>query len=453
MKVERKDLDALTAELTLVVEKTDYLPEYEKQLKEYQQKAQLKGFRKGKTPLSIIKKMYGAATMQESVSKILGEKINDLISGDEFNIIGEPLFLDEGNVPEIDHTMPDDYSYRFEVGLEPEFELKGAGEEDSYVKRFVEISDEMIDEEMKVAQERLGQQKEVDGPIEAGDIVYLKIHEKENGEIKEGGLSSEFSVSWDKIYEKYQKQLEKAKLGDHLEINVFELEEGLDRDNVIKYFLKINSDTDEAREVPENELYDAEITKITRLELAEMDQDFFDKYFGKDQVSNIEEAREKIREFLSSHFDNESTNLLNREIMEKLVELNVFDLPKDFLKKWITREQELEDDQFEAFLQEMKWRIIKKKLVKKHDIKVEEKEILEHFVQMIRNYSPYIDEASLKNTVFSLMKNREQVNNAVEAVSSTKLFDALREIVKIEESTISKDDFIERVQEINKRSQ
>jgi trigger factor len=453
MKVERKDLDALTAELTLVVEKTDYLPEYEKQLKEYQQKAQLKGFRKGKTPLSIIKKMYGAATMQESVSKILGEKINDLISGDEFNIIGEPLFLDEGNVPEIDHTMPDDYSYRFEVGLEPEFELKGAGEEDSYVKRFVEISDEMIDEEMKVAQERLGQQKEVDGPIEAGDIVYLKINEKENGEIKEGGLSSEFSVSWDKIYEKYQKQLEKAKLGDHLEINVFELEEGLDRDNVIKYFLKINSDTDEAREVPENELYDAEITKITRLELAEMDQDFFDKYFGKDQVSNIEEAREKIREFLSSHFDNESTNLLNREIMEKLVELNVFDLPKDFLKKWITREQELEDDQFEAFLQEMKWRIIKKKLVKKHDIKVEEKEILEHFVQMIRNYSPYIDEASLKNTVFSLMKNREQVNNAVEAVSSTKLFDALREIVKIEESTISKDDFIERVQEINKRSQ
>ena len=135
--------------------------------------------------------------------------------------------------------------------------------------------------------------------------------------------------------------------------------------------------------------------------------------------------------------------------MHNLVDSNAFELPSDFLKKWISREQEVTDEQFESFIQELKWRTIKRKLTKSHDIKVEEKEILDHFVQMIRNYSPYIDEATLKNTVFSLMKNREQVNQAVEAVSSGKLFDVLRDIVKIEEKEVSKDDFMAKVKEIN----
>jgi trigger factor len=220
------------------------------------------------------------------------------------------------------------------------------------------------------------------------------------------------------------------------------------RESVIKYLLQIDESKEDAV-VPESEVYEAEVLKITRTEQAEMNQDFFDQYFGKDQVSNEDEAREKIEEVLKEHFDREATNLVNREMMHKLVELNKFDLPAEFLKKWITREQEMTNEQLETFLEELKWRVIKKKLVKQHEIKVEENEILEHFVQMIRNYSPYIDEASLKNTVFSLMKNREQVNKAVEAVSSGKLFDVLRGIVEIKDKEVARDAFNKRVKEIN----
>ena len=448
MKIERKELGALTEELTLIIEKQDYLPEYEEQLKSYQQKAQLKGFRKGKTPMGLIKKMYGTATMQESVSKILGQKLNELITGEEINIIGEPLFLEDSEVPEIDHSSPTDYTYKFEIGIEPEFEVQGAGEADSYTKRTMIISDEMIDEEMNIGLQRLGEQKETDAKIKEDDVIYLEIKEKQDGEIKEDGHSSEFSVAWNSMTEAYQKEFKGLAKGDQLEVNVYELEKDMDRDSAVKYFLKINTE-DEAAEIPGSEIFNAEITKVVRTEQAEMNQDFFDKYFGKDQVKSEEEAREKIKGFLSEHFNKESVNLLNREIMHNLVDSNAFELPSDFLKKWISREQEVTDEQFESFIQELKWRTIKRKLTKSHDIKVEEKEILDHFVQMIRNYSPYIDEATLKNTVFSLMKNREQVNQAVEAVSSGKLFDVLRDIVKIEEKEVSKDDFMAKVKEIN----
>jgi len=448
MKIERKELTAHTEELTLVVEKQDYLSEYEQQLKSYQQKAQLKGFRKGKTPMGLIKKMYGTATMQESVSNILGKKLNEIIGGDEINIIGEPLYLDEENAPEIDHTAPADYTYRFEIGLEPIFDVKGASEDDSYLKKTMVISKEMIDEEMNVGLQKLGEQKETDDKIKEEDIVYLEIQELENGEIKEKGHSSEFSVSWPSISDEYQKQLKGLSKGDQLEINVYEIEKEITRENAIKYLLKINTE-EEGIEVPESELFNAEISKVVRVEKAEINQEFLDKYFGQDQVKSEEEARDRIKEYLSDHFGKEATNLLNREIMQNLVELNSFELPKEFLKKWISKEQEITDEQLESFVQELKWRTIKKKLVKAHEINVEEKEILDHFVQMIRNYSPYIDEASLKNTVLSLMKNKEQVNTAVEAVSSGKLFDALREVVKIEEKEISKDDFMARVKEIN----
>ncbi len=444
MKVERKDLDALTAELKLVIEKSDYLPEYENQLKSYQQKAQMKGFRKGKTPMGLIKKMYGAATMQEAISKILGEKLNEIVTGDEYNIIGEPLFLDEGNAPEIDHTAPEDYSYRFEIGLEPEIEVKGAGEEDIYTKYKVTVDDSAIDEEMKIARERLGTQKEVDSKIEEGDVIYFAI----SGE----GLESEFSVSWDKLTDEYAKELKGKAKGHKLDLNVYNLEEGMTRENVVKYFLKLNAE-DESVVVPEAETFSAEISKVTRLEPAELNQEFFDKYFGQDQVKSEEEAREKLASFIGDHFDRESVNYLNRMIMNKLVETNEFDLPESFLKKWISREQEMPEDQFDAFIKEMKWRVIKKKLVQKHEVKVEENEILEYFVQMIRNYSPYIDDASLKNTVFSLMKNREQVNTAIETLSSGKLFDAVREVVKLEEEEIGSSSFTEKVEALNKSMQ
>ncbi len=448
MKVDKKELDSLNAELTFTIEKEDYLDDYQSRLKSLQAKSHLKGFRKGKTPISMIKKMYGAQTLQESVTNLISEKINELITGDEYNIIGEPLYLDEENPPELDHTNLTEYTYRFEIGLEPEFEVKGLEEGVSFTKYEIEISDKMIDEEVENITKRMGKQESTDENISDGDVIYLKAQEKEGDSLKEEGIESTFSVQLDSLTEEYQKALKGSKKGHQLDIDVYNLEKDLPKESVEKYLLKL-SDEDGAAHENIGPVFSCEITDVIRNHPANFDQDFFDKYFGKDEVKTEEEARGRIKEYLNEYHVQESKNFLSREVMESLMDKNDVALPEAFLKKWINKEQAMTEDQLSSFYKEMKWSLIKKKLVNKFEIKVEEPELMEYFVRAVRNYSPYIDEVSLKNTVFSLMKNREQLNKALDVVSTGKLFDKIQEDLKTEAQSIAKDDFLAKVKEIN----
>ncbi len=451
MKVEKNQIDELNAELTLIIEKEDYLEDYNKQIKDYRQKAQLKGFRKGKTPISVIKKMYGNSLLQESVSKILNDKITDIITGDEYNIIGEPFLVDKDNLPQIDSTKLEDYTYKFELGLEPEFNVIGISDSDVYAKYKVEISEKMIDEEVESLLKRLGKQQSVSGPVEDNDVIYFIAKELYNDKVLVDGHSMEFSSSIDSIRESHAGELRKLSVGDSITADIYEFEKDLSSDHVEKYLLKVKEEDDISGMGTKFRL---EIKDIVRVELAKMDQDTFDKSFGADEVKSENEARAKIKEFLEEHFQKESNNLVNREIMETLMSVNSLILPESFLKKWMGQntEQEMTDEQFDSFKTELKWRIIKKKLVKQFEVEVKEEEIFSHFVNAIRSYSPYIDEESLKSTAFSLMNNREQVNKAVETLSSAKLFDKVREVVQTNPENVDKERFYEIVESLNQKA-
>ncbi|MBT8189080.1 MAG: hypothetical protein KJO50_02430 [Bacteroidia bacterium] len=449
MKVEKTVIDDLNAELKLTIEKEDYLADYKNKMNSYQQKSHMKGFRKGKTPLSMIQKMYGSSTMQETVSKILSDKINEIITGDEFNIIGEPLLLNEDKLPVINYLDPGDYIYEFQLGLEPVFDVRGIDDESVYPKHNIEIDDTIINEEVENICKRMGVQESTDDAIIGEDLIYFDIKELEGDDLKEGGHESEAVVNIDKISEEYSKKILGKKKGDTLDVDIFQLEQNVTEEYVKKHFLKLEED--EETEGPGN-MFRAEIADVVRVKPAAFDQDLFDKYFGKDEVKSEEEAREKIKGYIGDYFKNESVNLLNRQVMQALVDKNEMELPEGFLRKWLTRDSEITDEQFDTFKKELKWRIIKKKLVKRFEVEVKEDEIFNFFVNAVRNYSPYIDEASLKNTVYSLMQNREQLNSAIENISSGKLFDAIREVIKIEEQEIDKEGFYNIVKELNQKA-
>ena len=444
MKIDKNELGALHSELSITVEKEDYLEEYKNKLVSLQSKAHLKGFRKGKVPKSMVSKMYGASAMQEAVSKIISDKVNEIITGSEYNIIGEPLFLDEGNPPVIDHLNPEDYTYRFEIGTEPDTEIKGVDSSDTFTLYSIDVEDSIIDEEIESIRQKMGKQGSTDSPIIDGDVVYFQIKEISDGKVKEDGIESNFSIHIDSVTEDYKKKLLNAKKGDTLEIDVYNLEVGMTEENVHKYILKL---TDEQIADVENigKVYSSEISDVIRTTKAELNQELFDGYFGKDEVKSEEEAREKIKTYVSDFYNKEAKNYQSRAIMDKLMSDNDLELPTTFLKKWISQNEEMTDDKFEGFLKELRWSLIKKKLVAQHDIKVEEKEIFDYFVNAVKSYSPYMDEASLKNTVFSLMQNREQLNKGIDVISTGKLFDILQEEVTSKTESISKDDFYEKV--------
>lgn len=448
MKVEKTLVDSLNAAIKLTIEKEDYLSTYKDKLNSYRQQAHMKGFRKGKTPMSIIKKMYGSATLQEAVSKVLSDKINEIITGDEFNIIGEPLLINEDNLPTVDHNNPAEYTYEFELGLEPEFEVEGISEADSYTKHKIDVNESLIDEEVVNIRKRLGQQESIDDVIKEDDIVQLKATELDGDNLKDSGHHSHFTVQLDKLTEKYKKQLLGAKKDLTFDANIYELEDGVTSEYVDKYLLRLSEDADRT-----GDMYRIEIEDVKRVQPAEFDQKLFDQYFGQDEVKSEEEARSKIKSYIEDYFDNESTNLLNRTVMEALMEKNPMELPEGFLMKWLSKEKEIKPEEFASFTQELKWRIIKKKLVKKFEVEVKEEEIFNFFVNAVKNYSPYSDEASLKNTAFSLMQNREQVNSAVENISSGKLFDAIREVIQVKEASIDKEGFYEIVKSLNHKAE
>ncbi len=452
MKLEKNQIDELNAELTLVIEKDDYLGEYDKQIRSYQQKAQLKGFRKGKTPISVIKKMYGGAVMQETVSKILTDKINDIIADKELRIIGEPYLIDRENLPELNHKAPEDYTYKFEIGMEPQFDVVGVSESDTYERPEVAISKEMVDEELHSLQKRLGDQSSSEELIQDDDVIYFISKELYNGNVLVDGHSSEFSVAMEKVNPKYQDELRKLKKGGSIDADIYELEKDLPSSQVEKYLLKVGEDQDLSSMSSDFRL---EVKDVVRLTPATLDQDLFDKSFGKDEVKSEEEARAKIESYLKDYFDQESNKLANRRIMEALMEKNAMELPDGFLKKWLTQDTSKEpptDEQFEQFKKELKWRIIKKKLNDQFEVDVTEEEIFQYFVSAVKSYSPYMDESSLKNTVFSLMQNREQVNTAVETISSGKLFEKIRAVVKINNASIDKEGFYEIAKELNQKA-
>ena len=452
MRLEKRQIDVLNAELTLIIEKDDYLGEYNTQLKDYQKKSQLKGFRKGKTPLTVIKKMYGGAVMQEAVSKILNDELTKIITDDEFNIIGEPYLIDKENLPELDHKNPLDYTYKFELGLEPEFELVGVSESDSYDIYEVEVSKEMVDDEMMSLQRRLGEQEPTDETAGDGDVIYVSGRELYNGKILSQGYSTEFSFSYDSTSDTYKKQLSSMKQGDTIDVDIYQLEAKMEPSMVEKYLLKLPEDFDKSGMGKEFRL---EITKIIRVTPAELNQETFDKSFGPGEVNTEAEARAKVEDHLKDYYKEESNKIFDRTLMETLMDTHQVDLPETFLQKWLNQDSdrpEMTEEEFDGFKKELKWRIIKKKLVEKFEVRVEEEEIFQYFVSAIRRYSPYMDEAALKNTVFSLMKNREQVNTAVETISSTKLFSSIRKVVKLNPKTTDKEKFYEIVNNLNKKT-
>ncbi len=449
MKVEKNDTGPLMADLTITIEKDDYLSEFKNKLKSLQSKSQLKGFRKGKAPDSIIRKMYGGHALQEIISQKLTDQINSIITDAEYNIIGEPMIKDQDTLPEIDHREPEDYVYQFKIGMEPPFEVVGL--EETYRRYEITITDDLVAEEKESIQRKMGSQDNTDKNIEAGDIIYLKVEEMEGGQAKEDGIASDFSVQYDDLSEAYKKVFGTKKKGDKLEVDVYALEEKLEKEAVNKYLLKLNPDSDLDTETI-SDTFAAEITNVVRLTPADFDQALFDQFFGKDSVKDATEAEDKIRDYMKEYFGREADNYLNREIMENLMAKNEFDLPEGFLREWIDAESKMTDKDFAAYLKELKWALIKKKLVAKYEVNVEEKEIFDYFVNAIRNYSPYIDDTSLRNTVFSLMKNRQQLNRAVETISSGKLFDEVRKDIKTEEESIAKADFYDKVKAMQEKS-
>ena len=462
MNIEKNAVDNLNATITISISKDDYKPKFDKELKKLASQASMKGFRKGKTPASVVRKMYGKRVMVDVVNETLQTALSDYLKTEELDIMGQPIPSDDqdGDL-NFDPNNFEDYEFKFDIGMAPEFEIEGVSDKDTYDVFKVKVDDATLDEELTVARKKLGTQEHPDGQVQEKDIITIQADELSGKRRKKDGWATEFTVMVDTLSDEYKDAVLKMNKGDEFSFDIYKLENDRTEDYVKKYLLNIKDNDSEDGEAPEiGNDFKGKITDLSRLKEAELDQEFFDKYFGEGEVSSEKEAKEKIAENIAKHYDNQAMQVMYRNIMDKLVADTKVELPETFLKKWLKMTNEkLSDEEidkdFQGFIDNTKWNLIKSKLAKKFEVEVTSDDVKNAMSNKIMGYMRQygMDPSQMDGIMQNLMQNQEEVNRTYEELHAEKVFAKIGETVKKKEVKITLEKFNDFVKELNSKQE
>ncbi len=445
--VVREDIDALNAVLTVTIEKEDYEPDFKKELNKLKDKGAIRGFRKGKTPIPFLKKMYGKSILSEIITDKLHKELNEVMNTKELTFMGQPIPVQDQKPVNFDYNSMEPYSFKFELGKAPDFELKGVDKSTMYDFYKVKIDVEKVDERLEAARKHYGEPVESAEPIEEGDMVRFSAVELDGDAPKADGWKTTFPILVERIAEGATKDEIKGKQkGDKVRFNIFELEEGASREFVKKYLLNFTqADIDEGTET--GEMYEGTIEGVTRQAPAELTQEFYDKLFGADEITNLEDAKARIELSLGASHQGQADSLLYRELRTRLIELNrdAMPLPNNFIKRWLKVSQEGKADallsDYDKFADDMRWTLIKNKLSNLYEIEVTEEEIRQMAYSRVAGYfGGYADQKYLEPIVKRMLEDPDSLNGLAGDVQADKLFYKMKESIGLREIPISEAD-------------
>jgi trigger factor len=444
MEVLFNKTNDLHANIVIKIAEEDYKKEYEQQLERYKKQVNLPGFRPGKVPTAIIKKRYGTGVLAEHINQTVNKELQKYISENALNFLGNPIPANLGD-DKADFENPSDFQFTFELGLSPEVDIKLTKRE-KYAYYQIKADAEMIDRQVSDMTRRYGKLSEPEA-AEATDMIIGDVIELENGEIKEGGIMQNATIALEFVEDKATvKKFVGAGAGDTVDFDIDKVSKG----NEDKAKMLGISVDDAANAIGD---FRINVKEIKRLQPAELNQELFDKLYEKDAVKTEEEFRAKLAEDLEKGFVNDADKLFRKNLMEKLISKNAFELPDEFLKRWIksANEKPLGDEELEKeypqYAQHLREQLIENSLVKTNDIKIEpadlEKFIGDSIKQQYAMYGMNIPEAELANHVSTLMQKGEERNRYAEALIQQKVVEFAKENVKLDEKEVSYTEFIE----------
>ena len=446
MNVSLQNIDKVSALLTVKLEKADYQEKVDKSLKSLRQKAQVPGFRPGMVPMSLVKKMYGKSVIAEEVNKALSEAVYKYIQDNNVSILGEPL-PNEDKQPEIDFDTMEEFEFLFDIALAPEFkaEVDAKDKVDYYL---IDVTEDMVNNQVKAYTQRNGKYEKVDVYEDKDMLKGLLAELDENGNTKEGGIQVEGAV----MMPSYMKNDEQkaifanAKVNDVLVFNPHTAWEG----NAAELSSLLKIDKEEAAEMKSNFSYQVE--EVTRFVEGELTQEIFDQVCGKDVVKTEEEFRAKIKEVIANQFVADSDYKFLIDVRKMLMEkVGKLEFPDALLKRIMRmnnqdKDEKFVEDNYDKSIEELTWHLIKEQLVKANDIKVEQEDVVNMAKEATRaQFAQYgmmsVPEDLLENYAKEMLKKKESVEGLVNRVVETKLASALKSQVKLNNKTISAEEF------------
>lgn len=446
MNVTRQEVNAETALLTVQVSPADYQSKVAASLDKYRKQAKIPGFRPGKVPMGLIQKQYGKGVLAEEMNKLVSDALYAYVQENKLEILGNPI-PKEGSEVKGDFDNPGDFEFVYEIGYSPAIDLKLTNKSKyDYVQ--VKIDDKLIDQQIDDLRRRYGKMTSTDEVNDTDMILAQFVELNEDGSIKEGGIMHSSTTSMEFIEDKkVKKSLVGKKVGDKVTVSASAITRG-DSDKAAMLGIKpeeLANHTDS---------YQMTINDIKRMELAELNQDLFDKLFGEAAVSSEKELRERIAADLKNMFANDSDRLLTREVYRDLVENTPVNLPNDFLKRWIqlSNEKPITIEQIEAdydsYAKDLKWQLIQGHIFKANDIKLDNAEVIEFTKGLIANQFaqygiPAPEDAELTKQAAGALQNREEANRIYDMMAETKLTQYFKDTVKLNSKEVSYDEFVE----------
>jgi len=450
MKITQSKIKDLMATLKVEVVEKDYRENVDKILKDYRKTAVMPGFRKGKTPMSIINKKYKTAVTVEEVNKILQDEMYKHISENKVKVLGSPM--PKKSEKAIDWEKDNDFSFEFEIGLAPDFDVK-ITKKDKLNYYNIKAGEKLLDNYCNDIAKRYGKMGNMDFS-EEGDLVFCNIEQIDvDGKVMENGIKNEATVSMDFIADKkIKKQFVGVKSGDSFKINVIK---AFTNHSDLGAMLNVKH---EAIHNLSSEEFQFTVKNINRLTQAELDVELFDKVYGQGTIKTLKEFRAKIKEEAEMSFVAESDRMLKNDVVSHLLERNKFDIPDDFLKRWLvqTSEQPITLEQIESeydmYSKSLKWQLIENKVNEKYNIKIEEEEIITHAKnlisrQMIQYGQPVLDDEKLNEIADSILKKEEERKKIVDQLYDQKSLAVYKENFKLMDKDISYDDFVKLASE------
>ena len=435
MNITINNIDALNAVVTVEVAKADYAEKVEKVLIDYRKKANISGFRKGAVPMSLIQKQHGKAVLLDEVNKLLQASMNNYLSQQKLNILGDPI----PRANEDFNWNHEDFKFEFELGLAPQFALDLGTKNDLVLYKIV-IDDIAVNEQIARIQKQYGKIIAKDTVAENDDVSGFFTN-------LEKGINNRTTLSLDVFADK--KTAESfigKKVGDVLTLNT----KGLFEDeHKLMDFLAISHDDVHNLEVEVTFTID----EVIGHEPAALDQELFNRLSGLKDITSVEELKTTIKDDAEIQFGQQANQKFLNDVFDSLIATTTFDLPAVFLKKWIQNtaanpmSQEEAETEYGKAEKSLRYQLIETKLRAENNLQITFEELKDFTSSVIKKQMAQFGQtnptdADVQSIVARVMSNKEEAKHLSEQVMSEKLLNLFKDKVKATTKEVSYDDFI-----------
>ncbi|MGB0930889.1 MAG: trigger factor [Chitinophagales bacterium] len=487
MQVNTEILKNGLGSMKLTIEASDYREAVDKELKNLKKKAQLKGFRQGMVPMSVVKKMYGKSVLSDQLNKVLEESLNDFLKNTEWELLASPV-MSSNNMNALELNKDKEYNFEFEAALKPTIEIPALNDTEMVFDDYeIVVGDKLLDEEIERIQKQHGTTEEVENDIDEPDSLEVVLAElDEEGNVKEGGVESTTWISADMLKEEGpQESLLALKKGDHLDLDVFE---AFDKEAGQISSIVLNLTADEEGNYPETSgKFRMTIKTVKRLTKAEITRDLYLTVFGL-QDNTVEEStdeetaivnpsddipaevsveffRGKIQESLSAQYRERTNAKLWVDVKKHIQETTKVELAEDILRKmWFfnnSENEKIEDKEaaYTQYIEDLRWRVVVGELAAHFGTEIEDNEIISGTVREVSNmFRMYmggqaVPDDMLKQLVEARLKDEEYVRSMGQQITEQKLNLQLKESLALNTTQLSVDEYNEMLQKENEAPQ